>query len=216
MGRSFLFSEPLAEYVNQNWLNEHPVLTQLREDTAKLAEAGWQISADQGQWMQVMVRALRAKRILEIGVFTGYSSTAMALALPDDGEIIALDISEEFTSIGRRAWEAAGVSHKVKLHVAPALETLAALTDEASFDLAFIDADKPNYRHYYEHCLRLVRPGGVILIDNVLWSGRVADTEVVDESTLAIRELNAFLAHDPRVEVALCAIGDGISMAYVR
>jgi len=167
--------------------------------------------------MALLAKATGARTYLEVGVFTGYSSTAMALALPDDGQIVACDVSEEFTARARQAWKEAGVESKIDLRIAPALETLEQLKAEGrSFDIAFIDADKPNYLHYYELVVTLVRKGGLVMIDNVLWDGRVADLDVNDESTQMIRQVNARAGSDERVEAVLVPIGDGLTIARVR
>ena len=178
-----------------------------------------QIAPEEGALLALLVRLLPARRILEVGTFTGYSSTAMALAQPADGRVVCCDVSAEWTDVARRAWSDAGVADRVTLHLAPAVETLDSLLaagEEGSYDLAFIDADKPNYDAYYERALRLVRAGGLIAIDNVLWSGRVADASDHDESTEAIRALNAKIAADERVDVVMLPIADGLTLARVR
>ena len=185
--------ETLADYIQSISLREPDILRQLREETAKLSMAQMQISPEQGQFMALLVQLMGAKKTLEIGVFTGYSALAVALALPIDGKMIACDISEEYTAIAKDFWARAGVSEKIDLRIAPALETLEKLITEGetgSFDLAFIDADKRNYENYYELALILLRPGGLILIDNVLWSGKVVDPTITDKQTQAIREFN--------------------------
>jgi caffeoyl-CoA O-methyltransferase len=174
-----------------------------------------QIGPDQGAFMAMLVRIAGARRILEIGTFTGYSSTAMALALPPDGRITCLDVSREWTDIAREAWTDAGVADRVDLRLGPAVETLATLEDD-SYDMAFIDADKPSYDAYYEGCLRVVRPGGLIMLDNVLWSGRVARSDDSDENTPILRALNEKIASDERVDHVLLPIGDGLTLARVR
>ena len=213
--RTLPMTDELVEYVRRYGVREHPVLAGLREQTAPLPEHGMQIGPDQGAFMGLVVRLLGAKRILEIGTFTGYSSTAMALAQPPDGRIVCCDVSEEWTGIARQAWADAGVADRIELRLAPATETLASLDDD-SFDLAFIDADKPSYDAYYEGCLRVVRPGGLIMIDNTLWSGRVADPSQNDEQVSAIRALNEKIATDERVDHTILPIGDGLTMAVVR
>ena len=178
--------------------------------------AQMQIGADQGQFMRWLVRTLAVKRSIEVGVFTGYSSLSVALALPDDGQIIACDVSEEWTAIARKHWQAAGVAHKIRLELRPAVETLDALLaagEADGFDFAFIDADKENYDLYYERCLRLVRPGGVIAFDNVFWGGNVANPDNTTVDTLALRALNEKLGHDERVEITMIAVGDGLTLA---
>lgn len=192
----------------------------LRDETALLPQGGWQISAEQGQFMAFLAKLTGAKRCLEVGVFTGYSSLAVAQALPPDGTILALDISEEFTSVARRYWKEAGVTHKVVLRLAPATETLAKLLGSSenigAFDLAFIDADKPNYDSYYESCLSLLRVGGLLLIDNVLWAGKVADPAITDADTMAFKNLNAKIATDERVDRCMVPIGDGVTLCRKR
>jgi len=213
--RTLNLSDELVAYVHRFGVREHPVLAALRERTAPMPEHNMQIGPDQGAFMALLVRLIGARRVLEIGTFTGYSSTAMALALPPDGRITCCDVSREWTDIARQAWADAGVAHKVELRLAPATETLATLDDD-TIDLAFIDADKPSYDAYYEGCLRVVRPGGVILIDNVLWSGDVADPAVDNPNVRAIRELNEKIATDERVDHVLLPLADGLTMARVR
>jgi len=213
--RTINLTDDVVAYVQRYGVREHPVLAALRERTAPMPQSNMQIGPDQGAFMAMLVRLLEARRILEIGTFTGYSSTAMALALPADGRITCCDVSREWTDIAQQAWLDAGVAHKVELRLAPATETLAAL-DDASFDLAFIDADKPNYDAYYEGCLRVVRPGGLILIDNVLWSGDVADPSVDNDNVQAIRALNEKIAADERVDHVLLPLADGLTMARRR
>ena len=210
-------AENLADYIRKVTLREPEVLKRLREETAKLPNAIMQICPEQGQFMGLLMRLLGAKRTLEVGVFTGYSSTAVALALPEDGKIIACDISPDYTAMARRYWREAGVEHKVDLRLAPAIETLDALLAEGksgSFDFAFIDADKENYGGYYERALKLLRPGGAIAVDNVLWHGKVLDDSVQDADTRAIRALNEKLHRDERVIVSMLPIGDGLTLAY--
>jgi caffeoyl-CoA O-methyltransferase len=195
---------------------EAPVLAKLREATARLPGAGMQIAADQGAFMQLLARLIEARRYLEIGVYTGYSSLAVALAQPPDGEITACDRSHEYTMVARKFWREAGVDKKIDLRIAPALQTLEELVAEdrvATYDMAFIDADKGNQFLYFERCLQLVRPGGLILVDNSLWGGAVADPARTDNDTDAIREANARIMADPRVEPVLLAIGDGLLLA---
>ena len=209
----------LADYIQSISLREPDILKQLREETAKLSMARMQISPEQGQFMALLAQLMGAKKTLEIGVFTGYSALAVALALPDDGKVIACDISEEYTAIAKDFWSRAGVSEKIDLRIAPALETLEKLITEGetgSFDLAFIDADKRNYENYYERALTLLRPGGLILIDNVLWSGKVIDPTITDKQTQAIREFNQKLHQDSRISLSLIAIADGLTLALKR
>ncbi len=209
----------LYDYLLATSVREPEVLQKLRQETASHPEAIMQISPEQGQFMRLLVQLLGAKKTLEVGVFTGYSSLSVALALPADGQIIACDVSEEFTAIARRYWQQAGVADKIDLRLAPALETLDALLADGqagTFDFAFIDADKENYDRYYERSLQLLRPGGLIAIDNVLWFGKVADPQFQDKSTQAIRALNKKLHDDQRVTLSLVPIGDGLTLALKR
>ncbi|MEH1902212.1 MAG: class I SAM-dependent methyltransferase [Nostoc sp.] len=209
----------LYNYLLSVSLREPEILLKLRQETASHPRSGMQISPEQGQFMRLLVQLIGAKKTLEVGVFTGYSSLSVALALPADGKIIAADVSEEFTAIARRYWQEAGVADKIDLRLAPGLETLDQLlaTGQAeTFDFAFIDADKENYEGYYERSLQLVRPGGLIVIDNVLWSGQVAQEQNQDESTQAIRALNEKLHHDERVSLSLVPIADGLTLAMKR
>jgi predicted O-methyltransferase YrrM len=211
--------EALNSYLVDVGVREHPVLTALRHETASLPNANMQIAPEEGAFLALLVRLLPARRIVEVGTFTGYSSTAMALAQPADGRIVCCDVSREWTDIARRAWTDAGVVDRVDLRLGPAVETLDAMLaagEEESFDLAFIDADKASYDAYYEGAVRLVRAGGLIAIDNVLWSGRVADPSVRDDDTNAIRALNAKIAADERVDVVMVPIADGVTLARVR
>ena len=211
--------EHIYDYILDTSLRDAPLLERLRGETAKMPMGGMQISPDQGQFMALVVKLIGARRILEVGTFTGYSSIVMAQALPADGEIVACDVSEEFTAVARRYWAEAGVEDKIDLRIGPATETLSQMVTEGasgSFDIAFIDADKPNYATYYERSLELVRTGGLIMIDNVLWGGRPADTSEHDEATIAIRELNAALHADERVDLSLLSIGDGLTLARRR
>lgn len=211
--------QPLYDYLLSNSVREPEILWKLRQETANHPRALMQISPEQGQFMGLLVQLLGAKKTIEIGVFTGYSSLSVALALPADGKIIACDVSEEFTAIARRYWQEAGVADKIDLRLAPGLVTLDRLLAEGqagTFDFAFIDADKENYDGYYEQALKLIRPGGLIAIDNVLWSGRVADSQIQDESTQAIRALNQKLYNDERVTLSLVPIGDGLTLALKR
>ena len=211
--------EALNAYMVEAGVRENPVLAELRHTTAALPNANMQIAPEEGAFLAMLVRLLPARRILEVGTFTGYSSTAMAVAQPADGRVVCCDVSAEWTDVARRAWADAGVADRISLRLGPALETLDALLaagEAGSFDLAFIDADKPNYDAYYERALQLVRPGGLVAIDNVLWSGRVADPSDHDESTEVIRALNAKIAADERVDVAMVPIADGLTLARVR
>ncbi len=213
--RTLNLNDDLVAYVRRHGVREHPALARLREDTAQLPMAQMQIAPEQGAFMALLVQLIGATRILEIGTFTGYSSTAMALALPPEGRMTCLDVSEEWTDRARQAWREAGVADRVELRIGPAAESLLTLEYD-SFDLAFIDADKTSYDTYYEGCLRTVRPGGLILIDNVLQGGRVADDAAEDANVVAIRALNAKIAADERVDMTLLPIADGLTMARVR
>lgn len=213
------FDNRLYDYLLSASLREPEILRQLREETVRHPEAIMQIAPEQGQFMALLVQLIGATKTLEVGVFTGYSSLCVALALPDHGKIIACDVNEEFTSIARRYWQQAGVADKIELRLAPALATLDQLlaTGQAeTFDFAFIDADKVNYENYYERSLQLVRPGGLIAIDNVLWFGKVTDPQVQDESTQAIRAFNEKLHDDDRVTLSLLPIADGLTLALKR
>lgn len=218
--RTLVLDDRLYDYVLDVSLREHPELAALREATRTHPRAGMQISPEQGQLMALLVRLANARLTIEIGVFTGYSALAVALALPADGRVLACDISEEFTAVGRPYWERAGVAHKIELVIAPALQTLdarLAAGEAGSFDFAFIDADKPGYAEYYERCLALLRTGGLIAIDNVLWSGRVAEPAADgDADTAALQALNRRLHTDERVDLSLLPIGDGLTLARKR
>jgi caffeoyl-CoA O-methyltransferase len=209
-------NDELLDYIGHVTLREPEILCRLRDETSSHPHAEMQISAEQGQFMALIVHLLSARRTLEIGVFTGYSSLAVALALPDDGRIIACDISEEWTSIARRYWREAGVERKIDLRLGPALKTLDDLIAQGQggrFDFAFIDADKGNYINYYERALVLVRPGGLIAVDNVLWDGKVIDPSVNDADTRAIRAFNESLHDDERVWLSMLPIRDGLTLA---
>lgn len=212
-------TDALYDYLLGVSLREPDVLSRLREETAALEEATMQIGPEQGQLMALLVQMLGARRTLEVGTFTGYSALVVALALPADGRVVACDVSEEWTRIARRYWAEAGVSDKIDLRLGPALETLDALLATravGTFDFAFIDADKANVREYYEKALTLLRRGGVVAIDNVLWSGKVIDPDVKDADTEALRALNAALKGDERVSLSLVPIGDGLTLALKR
>lgn len=218
--RTLTLDDALAEYVVAHGVREHPQLAALRAATAAHPRSNMQISAEQGALMQMLVRLLGASRTIEIGVFTGYSALAVALALPDDGRILACDISDEYTTVARPYWQRAGVEQKIELVLAPAIDTLdarLAAGEAGGYDFAFIDADKANYSAYYERCLRLIRSGGLIAIDNVLWSGRVAHAAAPDDAeTRALQELNRALADDERIDLALVPISDGLTLARKR
>ena len=215
MSRRSLLPEAIEHYVTELMTRETPLLQRLRAETAALPRSRMQISPDLGAFLAMLVRLIGARRTLEIGTFTGYSALAVAAALPEDGKLIACDVSAEWTAVARRYWEEAGLASRIELRLAPATETLAALLREgaaASFDFAFIDADKEEYDAYYEACLKLVRPGGLIAIDNVLWHGAVVDPAADDAETKALRELNAKIRDDRRVEACLLTVGDGIML----
>ena len=214
--KSVGLTDSLHQYLLTQTLREPEILAELREETAADPASRMQITPEQGQFMSLLVKLTGARRIIEIGVFTGYSSLAMALALPDNGQLVACDVDAHWTSIAQRYWLRAGVAARVDFRLAPALETLGDLLangEAEHFDLAFIDADKTSYDSYYEHCLKLVRPGGLILIDNVLWNGRVADPSAHDPDTVAIRALNAKIRDDARVTSSLVPIADGLTLA---
>lgn len=201
------------QYIQSHTRLAHPILAKLAEETSKMPSGGMQISADQGAFMHLVTKLMKSRRALEIGCFTGYSALAVASALPEDGKLISLDVSEEFTAIAKRYWKQAGLENKIELKLAPALDTLPQLIKEygeGSFDQAFIDADKGNYLHYYEACLKLVKPGGLIMIDNVIWGGAVADSKVQDADTVAIRSLNDLIHSDKRVETSFLSLSDGL------
>jgi caffeoyl-CoA O-methyltransferase len=211
--------EKLREYLLRVSVRESAALAALREETAAHPRGGMQICPEQGQLMQLLVRLMSARRVIEVGVFTGYSSLAVAQALPEGGTILACDVSDEYTSIARRHWAAAGVADKIELVIAPALETLderLARGEAGRYDFAFIDADKQNYLGYYERVLALLRPGGLAAIDNTLWSGAVADEADQSPDTLALRRFNARLMEDERVDLSLVPIGDGLTLARRR
>jgi predicted O-methyltransferase YrrM len=212
-------SGELSEYVDDNWLRDSPLKRRLREETARLPQAGMQISAHQGQQMALLARAVGARRAVEVGTFTGYSALCVAEALPPDGKLWCCDVSDEWTRIGRPYWKEAGVEGKIELTIGPALKTLDRLLAQGlggQLDMAFIDANKNDYDSYYERCLQLLRHGGLILVDNVLWGGSVVDGDDKSEDTKAIRALNAKLKSDQRVDLTLFAVGDGMTCALKR
>jgi predicted O-methyltransferase YrrM len=218
--RTLTLDDRLHDYVLAH-NREHPELARLREATASHPRANMQISPEQGALLQMLVKLTGARRTIEIGVFTGYSALAVALALPADGRILACDVSDEYTRVGRRYWERAGVAPKIELVLGPALQTLdarVAAGEDGHYDFAFIDADKANYDGYYERCLKLLRTGGLIAFDNVLWSGRVAQPvdAAADPDTAALQALNTKLQRDERVDLALLPIGDGLTLARKR
>ncbi|HVV69257.1 MAG TPA: class I SAM-dependent methyltransferase [Gammaproteobacteria bacterium] len=209
----------LYSYLQSTSLREPEILKQLREETAALPQGRMQISPEQGQFMRLLVEILNARKTVEIGVFTGYSALCTALSLPPEGKLIACDVNKEWTDIAQRYWQKAGIAQKIKLKLKPALDTLAELIHQGeanSFDFIFIDADKQNYKNYYEFALQLLRPGGLVAVDNVLWSGKVADPTIQDASTISIREFNGHLLQDPRITLSLLPLGDGLSLARKR
>ncbi|MBV8847723.1 MAG: class I SAM-dependent methyltransferase [Bryobacterales bacterium] len=211
--------DAIIDYVRAVSPPEHPVLRRLHEETSRHPRGTMQISPEHGQFMAFLVQLIRAERTIEIGVFTGYSAMAVALALPEAGRVVACDISEEYTSVARRYWKDAGVEKKIDLRLKPALETLQAMIasgERGRYDFAFIDADKPNYWNYYECCLELLRRGGVIMVDNTLWSGRVADPSDQTEDTVALRGFNERLRDDSRVTVSMLTLDDGVTLALKR
>ena len=219
MSKYTMLTEELYQYLWGSIDREPELLQQLREETAGLPLARMQIAPDQGQFMAVLVRLIAARRILEVGTFTGYSALVMALAMPADAHIVCCDVSEEWTDIAQRYWQRAGVRDKIDLRLQPALKTLDELLQQGgadSFDLAFIDADKENYGLYYERSLQLLRPGGLILIDNVLWEGGVIDDANQDIDTVAIRTLNVTLRSDDRIDLAMVPVADGLTLAVKR
>jgi caffeoyl-CoA O-methyltransferase len=212
-------SDELYRYLLDVSLRDRDVLRRLREETSGMEHSNMQIGPDQGQLMGLLVELVEARNVLEVGTFTGYSALAMALHLPEDGRLVTCDLSEEWTSVGRRYWEEAGVADKIDLRLGPAADTLETLLAEGragSFDFAFIDADKGGYETYYELALRLLRQGGLVAIDNTLWEGKVADPEARDPDTEAIRAFNRKLKDDERVTLSLVPIGDGLTLARKR
>jgi predicted O-methyltransferase YrrM len=218
MSRMIPVTEAMIAYVGRWGAREHATLRHCREDTAKMPMANMQIAPEQGAFLALLAKAIGARRTLEIGTFTGYSALSVALALPPDGRVTALDVSREFTDRARGYWKEAGMESKIELRLGPALESLArmAAAQEGPFDLAFIDADKSNYDAYYEHALKLLRRGGVIALDNMLWSGAVADPSINDPDTSALRALNAKIHGDERVDMALATIADGVMLVWKR
>ena len=217
--RTLNLDDRLIDYLRSVSVKDTPILAKLRAETAKQKMAVMQISPEQGQFMALLVELMGARRTIEIGTFTGYSALVVAMALPAQGRVVACDVSEEWTSIGRRHWAEAGVAHKIDLRLGPAAKTLDAMIEageSALYDFAFIDANKEDYDAYYERCLVLLRQGGIVAIDNVLWSGKVADDEVHDKDTDAIRALNAKIAGDVRVTSCMLPIGDGLTLCRKR
>jgi len=206
----------LYNYMLEMGVSEPAVLAELREATEKEDFSEMRSASEQGQFMAMLLKLMGAMRVLEIGTYTGYATLWMAHALPDDGEVHTCDVSEQWASLGRRYWEQAGLDSKIHLHLGPALETLDQMLTAGKtegFDFAFIDADKVNYQAYFERCLQLLRPGGLIVVDNVLWGGRVVDSDDQEESTAAIRAFNEALHHDARVEMVMLPLADGLTLA---
>lgn len=217
--RSLTLTDALYDYLLRHSLREPAILAELRAETARMPASAMQIAPEQGQFMALLVELIGARRTLEIGTFTGYSALCVALALPADGAVTACDVSEEYTAVARRYWAKAGVAGKIDLRLAPAVQTLDALLAEGragSYDFAFIDADKTGYDAYYERCLALLRPGGLVAVDNVLWGGDVANPGKTDPDTTAIRALNTKLRDDSRVSMSLIPVGDGLLLARKR
>jgi caffeoyl-CoA O-methyltransferase len=215
--KSAWLSPELHEYLVANGTPPDPIQRELIEETARLGGISlMQIAPEQGAFMELLVRALDVRRAVEVGTFTGYSALCIARGLPDDGRLLCCDVSEEWTSIGRRFWEKAGVAHKIELVIAPAIETLRALPEDEPIDLAFIDADKPSYPLYYEEILKRLRPNGLILVDNVLWMGNVVNPDASDDNTRHIREFNDRVADDERVDTVIVPVGDGITFLRKR
>ncbi len=214
--RTLSLDDGLYRYLIDVSVRETPLQRRLREETAKLEMARMQIAPEQGQFMALLVALMGARRTLEVGVFTGYSALSVAAALPEDGRVVACDVNEEWTSLARRYWKEAGVEEKIDLRLGPAAETLGSLIEggeRGNFDFAFIDADKENYGRYFELCLDLVRPGGLIAVDNTLWSGNVIDSADQSNDTKSIRAFNEALRNDSRIRLSLVPIGDGLTLA---
>ena len=212
-------SDELAAYVVKVGAREPAVLARLREETALIPEHDMQVAPEQGAFLALLAELIGARRCIEVGTFTGYSATAVALVLPQDGQLVCCDVSEEWTSLATRYWDEAGVAGKIDLRIAPATQTLDQLIadgQEDAYDFAFIDADKTGYDGYYERLLRLVRPGGLIAFDNTLWSGKVLDLDTEDENTRALQALNAKLADDERITLCLLPLADGVTLARRR
>ena len=218
MGRFVHATETLMTYLSQMGAREVPAQIRCREETAKMPNAMMQIAPEQGAFLGVLAKLTGAKKYVEIGTFTGYSALSVALAMPADGKLVALDVSKEFTDKARVYWKEAGVDGKIDLRLGSGIAALDKMiaNGEGPIDLAFIDADKPNYDGYYERVLKLLRPGGLVALDNMLWSGAVADAKATDESTTALRALNAKIHADARVDMALATVGDGVMLAVKR
>ena len=217
--RTIAITESIYQYLCDHSLREDPILKDLRDHTYDMEERAMQIAPEQGQFMKMLVKLIGAKNTIEVGVFTGYSSLAIALALPEDGRIVACDVNPQYTSVAEKFWVSAGVREKIDLKIGPAKDTLLELINAdltGTFDFAFIDADKINYDHYYELCLQLIRPGGLITVDNVLWGGAVSDDTINDVDTNSIRALNDKLHQDERIDLSLVPVGDGLTLAMKR
>ena len=218
-GRRLLVTDDIHRYLVEHSVREPDVLARLRAATASLPLAQMQIGPEQGQLLALLAKLVGAKRCIEVGVFTGYSSLAVALALPEDGRILACDVSEEWTAMARRFWREAGVEHKIELKLQPAVRTLEerlAAGEAGRYDFAFVDADKPAYDSYYELLLKLLRPGGLMALDNTLWSGAVLNPEEREPNTVALRALNDKLHRDERIDLSLLPVGDGVTLARKR
>jgi caffeoyl-CoA O-methyltransferase len=215
--KSFHISRAIHDYLLEHGGRPDAIGAALIEETQALGGVSiMQIAPEQGAFMGLLARAIGARRAIEVGTFTGFSALCLARALPEDGQLICCDVSDEWTRVGRRFWEKAGVADRIDLRIAPAVETLRAIREDGCFDLGFIDADKPSYRAYAEELIRLIRPGGLILVDNVLWQGTVVDPAAEGENVEAIRAFNDWAAADPRVECVMLAISDGLTLLRVR
>jgi caffeoyl-CoA O-methyltransferase len=214
--KTITLTDELYQYLLSISLHEPSILRRLREETASYEQASMQIAPEQGQFMALLVVLMGARRVLELGTFTGYSSLCMAMAMPPHGRIVTCDASKEWTAVARRYWQEAGVESRVELRLGPALDTLDKLLaegNERKFDLVFIDADKENYLGYYEYSLKLLRPGGLVLVDNVLWSGKVIEPDMQDKDTVAIRTFNEYLKKDTRITLSVLPLADGLTLA---
>lgn len=219
MGRFVGGTDRLMDYLSRYGAREHPALARCREETARMGQiAMMQIAPEQGAFLALLVQLIGATRCLEVGVFTGYSALSVALAMPAEGRVVALDVSKEYTDKARSYWREAGVEEKIDLRLGAGVDSLDQLIEakQGPFDFAFVDADKTNYDNYYERALKLVRRGGLIAFDNMLWTGAVADPSITDPDTSALRALNAKIHDDPRVDMALATVGDGVMLARVR
>jgi predicted O-methyltransferase YrrM len=218
MSRMIAVTPELNAYVQRVATREHPVLARCREETSRMPHANMQIAPEQGAFLALLAKIVGARQTIEIGSFTGYSALSVALALPEGGRVVALDVSREYTDRARKYWSEAGMDGRIELRLGPALDSLDRMIEsgEGPFDMAFIDADKANYDGYYERVMRLIRPGGVIALDNMLWSGAVADSSITDPDTSALRAVNAKIQADERVDMALTTIADGVMLARKR